>query len=182
MKNQIYKIVNLVNGKFYIGLTTIGIKKRFEAHIASANSNKDTLIARAIRKYGRSNFEYEIIVELEKPYTIELLSELEKHYIQLYNSTNKNIGYNLCSGGVNKDGTIYQKSVRERMSLIKKNSPRIGSMYERKRVKVINKLTLESKIYTCQADCAKELNVTPRYLSYQLKYNRDYKDYTFERI
>jgi hypothetical protein len=49
----------------------------------------------AIKKYGIDNFSFEIIKECNK----ELLNELEVYYINEYNSTNENIGYNVSCGG-----------------------------------------------------------------------------------
>lgn len=57
------------------------------------------LIKRAVKKYGKENFKKEIIVEGN--FNQNLLNELEKHYIQLFNSTNKYIGYNISKGGFN---------------------------------------------------------------------------------
>ena len=53
----VYKIENLINGKIYVGQTKQKIEKRIEQHKYSKNS----LIGKAIQKYGLENFHYEII-------------------------------------------------------------------------------------------------------------------------
>ena len=52
----IYKIVNNLNQKIYIGKTNRSIEERFKEHIRKANQNIDRPLYRAIRKYGIENF------------------------------------------------------------------------------------------------------------------------------
>lgn len=95
----IYKITNLLNGKVYIG-QSVDIHKRLKAHFAYAkNKNSkeyNTSIHNAIRLYGDCNFKCEVLQECTK----EQLDELEKYYIDLYDSTNRQKGYNLTQGGL----------------------------------------------------------------------------------
>ena len=95
MKNIIYKITNLVNGKVYIGLTTQGLKQRQREHISRLNrSERDHKLYLAMRKYGPDSFSFE---ELCCALSSEQLNELEKDFIKEYNSFNK--GYNMTIGG-----------------------------------------------------------------------------------
>jgi group I intron endonuclease len=103
MKNQIYKIVNLVNGKFYIGLSVNGGMKRYWKHMSEARCGSPFPIHKAIRKWGERNFELYIFHTLEEGKDPKELYDLEKHYIALHKSNDKFIGYNLTAGG---DGTI----------------------------------------------------------------------------
>lgn len=92
----IYKIVNKINGKIYIGQSN-DIERRWREHlccycnpnVTDYNSKK----YRAFRKYGIENFELQIIEEVSK----EKLNEREIYWIQFYNSVKK--GYNLAYGG-----------------------------------------------------------------------------------
>lgn len=87
MSIGIYKIENLLNNKIYIG-QSIHIEKRWQEHCkASTNS----LIAKAIRKYGKENFSFQILEEVSN---ITELNELESKYIQQFNSLVPN-GYNI---------------------------------------------------------------------------------------
>lgn len=95
----IYKITNLINGKIYIGQTIVPEPVRWQQHIFNANHNPNndcSKLCNAINKYGRENFKREI---LETVKTKEELNEREKFYIELYNSTDDTIGYNICLGG-----------------------------------------------------------------------------------
>jgi len=58
----IYKIINIVNGKFYLG-SSIKIKKRKSTHFSKLKHNNHHCIhlQRAYNKYGKDNFIFEII-------------------------------------------------------------------------------------------------------------------------
>lgn len=62
IKTFIYKIINLKNGKIYIGSTS-NLKKRFHNHIWSLSNNKhvNTYLQHSWNKYGQENFEFEVI-------------------------------------------------------------------------------------------------------------------------
>lgn len=98
MSIGIYKITNLVNGKFYIG-QSINIENRWKKHKQISNQENSPCynypLYRSIRKYGIDNFSFEIIEICEK----KDLNDREIYWIYTLNSTNKNIGYNICNGG-----------------------------------------------------------------------------------
>lgn len=88
MSIGIYKITNKINNKCYIG-QSVHIERRWTEHcLPSSNS----LIANAIKKYGKENFNFEI---LENCF-IEELNDLEEYYIQQYNTITP-FGYNVLS-------------------------------------------------------------------------------------
>lgn len=97
----IYKITNLINNKVYIG-QTIDYERRIDEHIRHyLNSNYhdfNSLLYKAIRKYGINNFSFEMIEECD---TSELDNK-EVKWIKEYNSycnwPNSN-GYNMTVGG-----------------------------------------------------------------------------------
>lgn len=93
----IYKITNQINNKVYIGLTTCSLKYRWAKHITeSKNINNTKHLYKSMRKYGIENFTIE---EIDSTNDFKELGRLERYYIQQYNSTNPNLGYNLTHGG-----------------------------------------------------------------------------------
>jgi len=88
----IYKISNNFNKKIYIGQTTAPLWRRWSAHCCDTNNS---LIHKAIKKYGKENFKIEEIAGANNE---SELNYLEKHYIYINNSVSPN-GYNLASGG-----------------------------------------------------------------------------------
>lgn len=84
---QIYKITNKLNNKVYIGKDTTNNSNYF-------GSGK--LITYALKKYGVENFDKVILEECDSNQT---LCEREKYWINYYNSTDLEIGYNISKGG-----------------------------------------------------------------------------------
>ena len=95
MRGFIYKITNIINGKFYIGQTIQNVKERFYQHCATKCSKavSNMAIHRAIKKYGKSNFTVEVIEEIDSAN----LNDRERYWIKYYNSYNN--GYNSTKGG-----------------------------------------------------------------------------------
>lgn len=91
MKKDIYIIKNDVNDKVYIGQAK-NVKQRFQGHCKPSSAKKE-IIGRAIQKYGREHFWFEI---LEK--SITNYNEKEKYWIKKYNSIIPT-GYNIMTGG-----------------------------------------------------------------------------------
>lgn len=98
---SIYKFVNLVNGKYYIGFT-----RDFPARLRSHRSrypNLDTAFYYAIRKYGWENFTSEIIYQsLDQDHCHNVM---EEHFIREYRShVDEGHGYNQSYGGDGQRG------------------------------------------------------------------------------
>ena len=91
---NIYKITNNINQKVYIGQTIKPIEKRFKEHCKQ--SSCCIFLKNAINKYGKNNFKIELIDTTDNDINSDLL---EQKYIELYNSTNKEFGYNISLGG-----------------------------------------------------------------------------------
>lgn len=100
----IYKISNNINDKVYIGQTTTTIKYRWNQHRSMGNNERyNSILYRAMRKYGRDNFYIECIEKIICDTKEELrnsLNEREIYYISEYGSLNPD-GYNLTIGGKN---------------------------------------------------------------------------------
>lgn len=118
MKGIIYRAVNKINGKSYVGETIKNLSIRQTEHVYAAfKRNKNTKFCRALRKYGLENFNWEILEEIENT-DIKLLTEeldsKEIYYIERFDSI-KN-GYNLTLGNPNKEGGcvgIYNSQWKE---------------------------------------------------------------------
>lgn len=91
MNKDIYIIKNDINDKVYIG-QAVDVETRFQGH-CKPSSIKREIIARAIQKYGKEHFWYEI---LEK--SVSNYNDREKYWIDYYQSIVPN-GYNIMAGG-----------------------------------------------------------------------------------
>ena len=110
---EIYRATNQINGKIYIGQTTINTEHRKDGHFREARSSKktNTYFHNAINKYGSENFQFECI---DTATDIDELNNKEEYWIRHYGSTNDEIGYNLDSGGGNN---IKSESTRRKIGI-----------------------------------------------------------------
>ena len=90
-KYSVYIHTNKINGKRYIGVTTMIPEKRW----ANGEGYKNQFFYRAIQKYGWDNFDH-FILEVDSQ---ELMYKLEQQYIDYYQTTNPDKGYNVSLGG-----------------------------------------------------------------------------------
>lgn len=104
MLGNIYKITNKTNNKVYIGQTARSINERFGEHLRDAfNRGSEQPLYRAIRKYGKDNFE----VELVESCHVSQIAEREAYWVEQYDSYNS--GYNATLGGDGKPVRNYQE-------------------------------------------------------------------------
>lgn len=95
----IYKCVNNVNGKVYVGQTTQKLNERVSDHLHKTRKGSDTALSNAIRKYGVDMFSWE---EIDSADSLDMLNDLEIYWIRFFKSFAPN-GYNLTTGGENYD-------------------------------------------------------------------------------
>ncbi len=102
-KPGIYRIVNLVNGKCYVGHTS-NLKQRKNDHykLLRHNKHKNNHLQDAWNLYGEINFIFEILEIIEYPLDFvknrkqyaEYLCPYEQKWIDYYNAADGDYGYN----------------------------------------------------------------------------------------
>lgn len=119
----IYKIINKVNNKVYIGKTLLTPEKRFKEHIIDSRkiNNEKRPLYSTMKKYGTENFYVVTVEECDKA----LLNEREKYWIEYFGSFKD--GYNATVGGDGKPYLDYEliyktyiktKSIKETAKII----------------------------------------------------------------
>lgn len=128
MEFVVYKITNNINNCIYIGITN-NFQRRMREHKNNAENfdyKYKSKLYNAIRKYGMENFNAEIIEVVDNR---EQLEEREKYWIEFYDSTNHDLGYNITKGGTG--GYTHDMSG--------KNNPMYGHRYtEEEKIKIGN--------------------------------------------
>lgn len=98
----IYRYVNRINGKGYIG-QTIHPVNRHKSHLGNAKSETPNgIFGKALKRYGIRCFDYYILdIKSDKDEEVlhQLLDESEKYYIKWYHTSVKEWGYNIAPGG-----------------------------------------------------------------------------------
>ncbi|MBN1046202.1 hypothetical protein DVW08_12705 [Clostridium botulinum] len=127
----IYKVINKINNKIYIGQTTQTIERRWEGHLYDCKKAKNNKFYNAINKYGKENFKIEIV---ENDISSQaLLNEREIYWIKFYDSYKS--GYNSTLGG--EESPMHYKAVREKVSST--NKGRVFSEEHRKKISIAHK-------------------------------------------
>ena len=90
MYGYIYITTNTVNGKKYIG------RRKSEVFLGNAYLGSGVHLKKAVKKYGESNFQVEMI---DSANTLDELVQLEMFYIKKYNAVQDESFYNHSPGG-----------------------------------------------------------------------------------
>lgn len=125
----VYQIVNIVNGRKYIG-SSKNIEKRFEEHRKNLKTNKhiNIILQRSYNKYGENSFIYEIVEECE----LDKLFEFEQKYLDT--ETNLfNIGKK-ASGGDNLSNHPNKLNIINRMKISLNEKMKKLSIEEKKTI------------------------------------------------
>ena len=134
-KAGIYKLTCVTNGKIYIG-KSVNIHKRLISHKCCEKKSKGvSYFQNAIIKYSWNSFAVEILEifeDFDKLKDNISLLERESYYIDLYNSTDRDIGYNILS--FSNDWTGIKLSDEHKANIGKANKGRIISEEMRKRI------------------------------------------------
>lgn len=91
----IYKAINKLNLKVYVGQTVSNMNDRIRSH-KYASKNKKGYFNKALNKYGIENFIWEVIEECNTKAELDIG---EKFWINRLKSNNRKFGYNLEGGG-----------------------------------------------------------------------------------
>ena len=102
-KYIVYCHTNLINGKQYVGMTSMSFEERWGKN--GSRYRNCRVFWDAIQQYGWDNFAHKILAyEL----TEEQACELERHYISEFNTLEPN-GYNVLTGGIHYTMTEAQR-------------------------------------------------------------------------
>jgi len=115
----IYCATNRINGKRYIGQTIGPLSRRKIDHKYSAKKYRHRF-ANAIKVYGIDGFIWE---EIDTGFSREELNNLERYWIQFYQSHGRDKGYNLDEGG---NSHRHQNETKHKISRTKKHRFAMG--------------------------------------------------------
>lgn len=111
MRNyKLYVHINKINNKRYYGITCQDVEKRW---LNGKGYTRNIHFNRSIEKYGWNNFIHEVLFE---ELTEEEAKLLEQMYIALYDTTNREKGYNVTLGGESASGYHHTEEFKQRQS------------------------------------------------------------------
>ena len=131
MNGIIYRVINLLDKKVYIGRTIRTLEERKRGHFGSLKRQGYYHFHAALVKYGKKNFKWE---EIDRADSMLSLNEREIYWIAFYDSSNPSKGYNMTKGGEgcfpvyhrtgNKKGWHHSEETIKRMMGRYKGIPR----------------------------------------------------------
>lgn len=157
-KRGIYKIINLVKGKVYIG-ESLDIDARWDTHREDLNNNShhSYKLQQDWNEYGTDNFKFEIIALLD-----EDIKRLSDEYILLIYEDYYIKHYDSISNGYNIENTLEKILSGEKKTYINKNDKYNLNIYlkqvQDKKIINNNGLIFNPKYYGIK-DLSKKLNI-----------------------
>lgn len=163
---NVYKIINKVNDKVYIGQTKHSVEKRFKSHLAASRfplkEEYNYYLKRAIRKYGENNFECVLVDAATTP---EELNRKEMDWIEKCKSYLPEFGYNDTRGGDNYNWKRSKKTIAKmiqtrKLNIMARENGCFGVFWDDERnsfryeINRNNKLMEIRRGYQNQEDCA----------------------------
>lgn len=155
----IYRIINKVNGKYYIGMTTTSFRKRYHQHKNKLRGNKhpNTYLQESYNKYSEVNFVFECYIDMTYFSKEEILAKEESLITQDYKS---GLLYNAALG--------ILRIKRDQDSLYLRNFA--GEAW---RICKLDKKNNLLKTYTSAKHAEKETGHSSSKISYSAKYLKE---------
>lgn len=132
----IYCVENIENNKKYIGQSK-NINDRWYKHKNELKRGVhfNDYLQKSWNKYGEEKFEFHILEYCDDTE----LDKKEIYYIELYNTTNRELGYNLKSGGQNGSSVLSRESRNKLSNSIKESYENNEELREKRRIDAINR-------------------------------------------
>lgn len=149
----IYFIKNLVNGKYYIGISN-NLKNRKSKHFSTLKRNihKNKHLQASYNRYGKENFVFEILLKTDSMSMLEL-EKMEKELIKVHTKKvgtyNKTIGRGYWSD---------RKTNQEFIKICTKNIRKAHALSKIK-IRVINKVSKEIQLFDSYKEASKKLGI-----------------------
>jgi len=145
----IYKIVNLINEKIYVG-SSINLKSRKYDHFRRLELGKheNNHLQNSYNKYKKENFKWEVIEYIEVTGDKELdkgkILEREQYWIDVLNVCDRNLGYNICEKAGSNLGRRLSESAKYKISLANKGK-KLSQETLKRRKETLKNRTQEEK-------------------------------------
>ena len=172
----VYKALNKINGKFYVGITN-DIKRRIKEHRTSPYP-----FGIALRKYGLKEF----TIQTVEVNSVEEALELEQLAIGVEEVKDKNC-YNICLGGAPSVVMFGQNPmhdpevVRNHPSLFSPtNNPMHNPVSKKKMIQSqkCKKVTIRETLYYGVREAARDLGISRQCLVHRLK-SSNFPEYNY---
>lgn len=115
----VYKIINIINGKFYIG-SSENLERRRREHFRELKSNRhaNKKLQHSYNKYGKDNFKFEIIEYVKD---VDSLFNIEQKWLDELRPYDKCVGYNIATNTTSgMKGRKHSEETKRKFSEMRK--------------------------------------------------------------
>lgn len=119
----IYAIRNTLNGRHYVGSTSVSIAGRFKSHKHQLRHGKhhSPALQRSWKKNGESVFEFIVLEVVEN---LDSILEREQHWIEELKAADSRAGYNVAKVAGTRAGVPQPEEMKERYRQERKGVPK----------------------------------------------------------
>lgn len=145
LKTGVYRWLNKVNGKSYVGSASVSLHHRRRCHLSDFSKGRhcNSYFRRAWAKYGAKAFVFQVLERCPP----ELCLSREQFWINQLRSSERDYGYNLCPNAGNTLGFHHSEESKEAISAARSGK----SLSEDHRRNIANgMLGTKQSISTCQ--------------------------------
>lgn len=141
MKSGVYRIINLMNNKCYIG-SGVNLKRRKHEHFYHLKHNKhcNNILQNSVNKYGLNNFKFEVLVTCPKEYLLKMeqwfIDNLKPEFNIRKNAEN-NLGVKRTAAH-RENSKKYWNSIKEKEEFKANINNTISEIKEVKRLLALN--------------------------------------------
>ena len=193
-KIGVYKIVNTINGHFYIGSTDRKFSERFKEHCRyyeqyrnEGKRNLHPILWNAYDKHGIENFKIEILEYLSDKTYYEIL-EREEYYIELLKPSYNICKYPTCGGKPNlgrKLSKEWKQKIGEASKKYKHSEETlkiVSANNQNNAIKLQFTKDLESLTFDSWVHASKYFNVSSAALMNAYKRKKKYKNWNITKL
>jgi predicted GIY-YIG superfamily endonuclease len=175
----LYVARNTINNKRYVGITS-NFKRRISEHERSPYP-----FGRALRKYHRSAFEFQVTELPDKEHALEL-----EALIIGTEEVKSDMYYNLCVGGIPSNviegkNPMFKTEVLEKHPALftTENNPMNNTASKKKMIEsqACRKVVIEGKEYYGVREAARKLGISRQCLAHRLK-SDNFPEYTYVNV
>jgi group I intron endonuclease len=121
----VYLIRNEINGKCYVGQTSLSLLERWTVHVGNVKAGRTSRFCNAIRKYGIEAFSTKVLYRAK---TEQELLKMETFFIILHQSHRPENGYNMTLGGEQNPMKFPEVRAKASATALRKIAAGVGNV------------------------------------------------------
>lgn len=145
MSKGIYKIVNKLNGKFYLG-SALDIEKRWSNHLSTLRNNKhpNSFLQNSWNKYGEENFNFLKFLVFKEEKELNEIRNVEQKLLDKFFKSDSLYNINKNANGFTRESSIKARKKMKNTLKSCSEGGKIGGRIAKESGQILNIRTFES--------------------------------------